>query len=68
MVNDFVKKMQTMLIKAGYSCGGVDGFFGDYTFAALKKFQKDNKIIVDGIYGPQSRAKLIEVLNRIIAK
>lgn len=68
MVNDFVKKMQTMLIKVGYSCGGVDGFFGDYTFAALKKFQKDNKIIVDGIYGPQSRAKLIEVLNRVIAK
>ena len=55
-----VKTMQTMLIACGYSCGstGADGDFGKNTDAALRAFQKDNGLTVDGIYGPVSKAAL----------
>lgn len=64
-----VKQMQTMLIKCGYSCGkhAVDGDFGKATLAALKKFQKDNGLVVDGIYGTNTKAKLTEKYNAINA-
>ncbi len=57
---DAVKKMQTMLIACGYSCGsyGADGDFGSATDAALRKLQKDYGLGVDGKYGPVSKAKL----------
>ena len=55
-----VKTMQTMLIACGYSCGstGADGDFGKTTDAALRAFQTDNGLTVDGIYGPVSKAAL----------
>ena len=48
-----VKNMQKALIKAGYSVGisGADGSFGSATLSAVKKFQKDKKLVVDGIAG-----------------
>ena len=57
---DDVKKMQTMLIACGYSCGsyGADGDFGNATDAALRKFQGAKGLTVDGVYGPKSRAAL----------
>ena len=55
-----VKVMQTMLIACGYDCGstGADGDFGKNTLAALKAFQKDAGLAVDGVYGPLSKAAL----------
>ena len=55
-----VKTMQTMLIACGYDCGstGADGDFGKNTDAALRAFQKDNGLTIDGIYGPVSKATL----------
>ncbi len=55
-----VKKMQENLIYMGYSCGkyGADGDFGEDTDKAVKAFQEDNKLDVDGKYGVQSKAKL----------
>lgn len=60
-----VKTMQIMLIECGYSCGtaGADGEFGSGTDAALRKFQKDNSLVVDGQYGPASKLKLTALHN-----
>lgn len=61
-----VKTMQTMLIAVGYSCGsyGADGDFGSDSDKALRKFQEDYGLIVDGKYGAKSKAKLESIYNR----
>lgn len=55
-----VKKIQTALINAGYNVGstGADGIYGANTAAAVKKYQKDNGLDVDGIAGDQTLGKL----------
>jgi hypothetical protein len=57
-----VKEVQTMLINLGYSCGppGVDGILKNYTDAAIRKFQTNNGLVVDGIVGPITYSKLKE--------
>lgn len=56
-----VRAMQTLLIGYGYTCGccGADGDFGDGTMAALRNYQKDRRLIVDGICGPKTWAKML---------
>lgn len=48
---DKVKEIQNLLIKKGFSVGkaGADGQFGTNTENAVKSFQKENKIPVNGI-------------------
>ena len=48
-----VKLLQSALIRLGYDCGkwGVDGDFGDATEQAVKDFQVDHNLKVDGIAG-----------------
>lgn len=55
-----VKWVQWMLEGCGYSVGsyGIDGDFGSATHAAVTKFQKDQKLEVDGIVGKLTRAAL----------
>lgn len=59
-----VKTMQENLIYMGYSCGsaGADGDFGSGTDTAVRAFQKDNGLTVDGKYGAKSKAKLEELV------
>ena len=61
-----IKTMQTMLIACGYSCGsyGADGDFGSGSDKALRKFQGDYGLTVDGKYGSKSKAKLESVYNQ----
>mgnify|MGYP004664705049 CR=1 FL=1 len=56
-----VKALQILLIGNGYSCGsyGADGDFGNATVAAVKQFQKDNSLSVDGIVGTNTWTKLL---------
>ena len=57
-----VKECQTLLEKHGYSVGscGIDGKFGKDTLAAVKAFQKDHGLEVDGIVGPITRKELMK--------
>ncbi|MGG0308476.1 peptidoglycan-binding protein [Priestia megaterium] len=63
-----VKDLQEKLIKVGYELGKVDSEFGKLTDAAVRKFQKDNKLSVDGIAGAKTLAKLEELVKAMDAK
>ena len=62
-----VKKMQTMLIGLGYSCGseGADGYFGNATEVAVVLFQLDHYLAPDGFYGEITKACLEEVYDKM---
>jgi len=61
-----VKKLQLNLLTLGYKLPkyGADSDFGDETKKALMNFQSDNnksdnnKLAVDGIYGPKTKQKM----------
>lgn len=46
-----VKELQQSLNKLEYDCGTADGIAGNKTVAAIKNFQRDNGLSVDGIAG-----------------
>lgn len=56
-----VKALQILLIGNGYSCGpyGADGDFGGSTLKAVKQYQKDKNLQVDGIVGTNTWSKLL---------
>lgn len=58
------KDVQAALIALGYDCGVVDGIVGAKTVAAIKKFQEDNHLGVDGVAGVVTKGKMEELLNR----
>lgn len=49
-----VKQLQQALIDKGYLTGAADGIYGEKTRDAVKSFQKDNGLTVDGIAGAQT--------------
>ena len=55
-----VAAMQAMLIGFGYSVGetGADGDFGEATENALKKYQSQHNLEVDGVCGPNTWTSL----------
>ena len=62
-----VRLMQEMLLKLGYDLGswGCDGDFGDCTDLALRAFQKDAKLTVDGECGPSTIAALQKAVEAL---
>lgn len=58
-----VKAMQILLIGRTYSCGayGADGKFGLATDYALRRYQREKGLEVDGICGPASWAALLGI-------
>lgn len=54
-----VKDIQTLLNIFGASLV-IDGIFGSKTEAAVKRFQEQNKLTVDGIVGAQTREALYQ--------
>lgn len=63
---DDVAAMQRMLIILGYSCGShaADGDFGNSTEKAVKKFQKDYSLTVNGLYDKKTKSKLKSVYKK----
>ena len=47
-----ISNLQHKLVVMGYYTTRVDGIYGNNTVAAVKKFQSDNGISTDGVYGP----------------
>jgi peptidoglycan hydrolase-like protein with peptidoglycan-binding domain len=59
MQGDDVLMLQNALLELGYSELGVpDGSFGKLTDKAVRRYQEENGLTVDGIVGPQTWAKL----------
>jgi len=58
---EYVKLLQSNLIKLGYDLGkwGVDGIFGTATEKSVKEFQKQNGLVVDGIVGKKTWGSLL---------
>lgn len=57
-VGEEVKNIQQRLSKWGYKPGAVDGVYGAKTEAAVKRFQKNNGLVQDGIAGPKTLEKI----------
>lgn len=52
------KQVQQKLKDLGYYSGAVDGIFGSQTIQAVKNFQRDYGLTVDGVVGKNTLAKL----------
>ena len=46
-----VKQLQQSLYTLGYNCGTPDGIYGNNTYNAVRRFQSNNGLTVDGIAG-----------------
>jgi lysozyme len=53
-VGDAVKRLQQLLLSKGFDPGPLDGVFGPRTLAAVRDFQREGAISVDGVVGPQT--------------
>ena len=58
MTSDEIYYIQLILNLLGYDVGALDGYFGDVTLEAVKAFQRDFGLYVDGIIGAQTKAAL----------
>lgn len=65
-----VKELQNNLKKLKYNIGqfGADGKFGRDTKAAVRKFQADHRLVVDGLAGPNTFAKIESELDKLKTK
>lgn len=65
---DRIKAVQKDLTALGYEPGKVDGNLGKNTKAAVRKFQTDNALAVDGVPGPMVREALTDRLAEVDTK
>jgi uncharacterized protein (TIGR02594 family) len=53
-----VRAIQQALKEKGFDPGGIDGVWGRKTIAAVKQFQSEHGLDVDGVVGPKTKAAL----------
>ena len=58
-----VKELQKALKNTGYYKGSIDGKPGSATTEAVRAFQGDHNLKIDGIVGNKTNAKLSQYLN-----
>jgi peptidoglycan hydrolase-like protein with peptidoglycan-binding domain len=56
-----IKEWQSFLKEKGYNVGNIDGVYGEKTKAAIKKYQEENGLVVDGIAGKKTTMKANEI-------
>lgn len=61
--NDKVKTLQIALTNMGLYTGLCNGLFGDITKTAVRTFQRQNGLVVDGWFGKQSCKKFNEIVD-----
>ena len=66
MSGEDVRQLQEMLIELGYDLSryGADGQYGAETEAAVRRLQASQKLAVDGIYGENTHAALMSLIER----
>ncbi len=62
-VGDDVIELQARLQNIGYYHGKIDGVYGWGTYWALRNFQKDFGLPIDGLAGATTKAKLAKASN-----
>lgn len=55
-----VKELQQWLNDNGYEAGSVDGVYGSRTAGAVREFQKDNRLTVDGDAGTETISAMLK--------
>lgn len=63
-VNKSLNELQSTLKKLGYYKGRVDNIYGIQTAIAIRKFQSEHKLKVDGIPGPETWKRIIQITNK----
>ena len=58
---NITKLLQEKLVSLGYNTNGVDGIFGAGTEKAVISFQKNNRLVTDGIVGKNTWRKIINI-------
>lgn len=61
---EIVREFQAKMTKVGYKLA-TDGSFGPATERMVKKFQKENGLVVDGYAGPKTWEKLVDLLEAL---
>lgn len=61
MAGTDVAVLQAVLSARGYYPGELDGIFSDVLDAAVRKFQMDHDLVVDGVCGPMTWRKILEM-------
>jgi L,D-transpeptidase ErfK/SrfK len=61
-----VIEVQRMLQTLGYYKGDIDGLYGPNTAAAVRSFQADKDLVVDGIVGPNTLESLVQHVDEAL--
>ena len=61
MAGTDVAVLQAVLSARGYYTGALDGIFGDALDSAVRKFQMDHDLVVDGVCGPQTWREILKL-------
>ena len=62
-VGSEVEWLQDTLTKLGYSTNGVDGYFAEGTDFAVRVFQQNHELDVDGVVGAGTKQLLLDLLK-----
>jgi L,D-transpeptidase ErfK/SrfK len=61
-----VVEVQSMLQALGYYQGDLDGIYGPTTAAAVRAFQADKDLVVDGVVGPRTLESLMALYEEAL--